>query len=91
MPIDGVAKQALDHRATGAANFNVADPSVGIANGRDMDRWQFNGDSPHAAPLDDFNFNGSMGMNGVDNNFTWEMIGLGLEEPLPTQDRIDEL
>lgn len=33
-----------------------------------------------------------MGMGGVDsNNFTWEMIGLGLEEPLPTQESIDEL
>lgn len=25
------------------------------------------------------------------NEFQWEMIGLGLEEPLPTQDIIDEL
>ena len=25
------------------------------------------------------------------NDFTWEMIGLGLEEPLPVQDAIDEL
>lgn len=23
--------------------------------------------------------------------FSWEMVGLGLEEPLPTQDVIDEL
>jgi hypothetical protein len=27
-------------------------------------------------------------MNG---DFSWEMIGLGLEEPLPSQDVIDEL
>ena len=27
----------------------------------------------------------------VDENFTWEMIGLGLEEPLPTQEAVDEL
>lgn len=27
----------------------------------------------------------------IDENFSWEMIGLGLEEPLPTQDAIDEL
>lgn len=42
--------------------------------------------------MDDFSFNGniSMGIN-VDNSFTWEMIGLGLEEPLPPQDTIDEL
>ena len=28
---------------------------------------------------------------GLDDNFSWEMIGLGLEEPLPTQEAIDEL
>ena len=33
----------------------------------------------------------NMGMGIDDNTFTWEMIGLGLEEPLPTQDTIDEL
>ncbi len=33
--------------------------------------------------------NMSMGID--DNTFTWEMIGLGLEEPLPPQDTIDEL
>ena len=27
----------------------------------------------------------------IDENFTWEMIGLGLEEPLPTQEAIDDL
>ena len=26
-----------------------------------------------------------------DDGMTWEMIGLGLEEPLPTQEAIDEL
>lgn len=42
--------------------------------------------------MDDFSFNNniSMGMN-IDNSFTWEMIGLGLEEPLPPQETIDEL
>jgi hypothetical protein len=92
IPIDRSAKQPLDPRTAGTANFNVIDPSLGgTANGRDMDRWNFNGDSPHTAPLDDFNFNGGMGIGGVDNNFTWEMIGLGLEEPLPPQETIDEL
>ena len=33
--------------------------------------------------------NMSMGLD--DNTFTWEMIGLGLEEPLPPQETIDEL
>lgn len=28
---------------------------------------------------------------GLDTNFSWEMIGLGLEEPMPTQEAIDEL
>lgn len=26
-----------------------------------------------------------------DDGMTWEMVGLGLEEPLPTQEAIDEL
>ncbi|KAL1843150.1 hypothetical protein VTJ49DRAFT_2900 [Mycothermus thermophilus] len=89
MTLDGTPRsQPLNQRAGG---FNVADPSIGIANGRDMDRWNFSGESPHAAPLDDFNFNNNMGMGGVDNNFPWEMIRLGLEEPLPPQETIDEL
>lgn len=28
---------------------------------------------------------------GLDDPMSWEMIGLGLEEPLPTQEAIDEL
>ena len=28
---------------------------------------------------------------GLDSNFSWELIGLGLEEPLPMQEAIDEL
>lgn len=67
------------------------DPALTMAGNGD---WQLPGESsPHAAGLDDFNFN-SMAMdmgNTVDANFTWEMIGLGLEEPLPTQETIDEL
>lgn len=88
---DGKAKQNQHPAAT--ANFNVTDPSIGIASGRDMDRWRFNADSPQNVPRDDFNFNGSMAMNMNDmgSNFTWEMIGLGLEEPLPPQETIDEL
>jgi hypothetical protein len=61
----------------------------------DMDRRTFNnGESPQqAAPMDDFNFQADMGMgiNNVGGDFTWEMIGLGLEEPLPPQETIDEL
>ncbi|KAH6636717.1 fungal-specific transcription factor domain-containing protein [Chaetomium tenue] len=93
IPLDGAAKQPLNQRAAATANFNVTDPSINIASSRDMDRWHFNADSPNNPPLEDFNFNGgmAMGMGGVDNNFTWEMIGLGLEEPLPPQETIDEL
>lgn len=29
--------------------------------------------------------------SAFDDGMTWEMIGLGLEEPLPTQEAIDEL
>lgn len=30
-------------------------------------------------------------MLGMDDSFSWEMIGLGLEEPMPSQEAIDEL
>lgn len=30
-------------------------------------------------------------IGGLGNTFSWEMIGLGLDEPLPTQDVIDDL
>ncbi|KAL2019245.1 hypothetical protein VTK56DRAFT_9972 [Thermocarpiscus australiensis] len=88
----GGANQPLNQRAAATANFNVTDPSIGIASSRDMDRWHFNAESPNG-PTENFNINGNMGMgmSGVDNNFTWEMIGLGLEEPLPPQETIDEL
>ncbi|KAI1339580.1 fungal-specific transcription factor [Xylariaceae sp. FL0016] len=88
-------EQVQPQQAPVTADFSVTDPSITIASDRDMDRWRFNGDSPQAGPgaLDDFNFAGnmSMGMNSIDPSFTWEMIGLGLEEPLPPQETIDEL
>jgi hypothetical protein len=58
-----------------------------------MDRWPFSGESPQTGNLEDFNFNANMAvpMGNVAGNFTWEMIGLGLEEPLPPQETIDEL
>ncbi|KAK3394551.1 fungal-specific transcription factor domain-containing protein [Podospora didyma] len=94
--VDRSPKPQPNQRAAATANFNVADPSINIASSRDMDRWHFNAESPGAppnVPIEDFNFNSSMGMGmgSVDNNFTWEMIGLGLEEPLPPQETIDEL
>lgn len=74
-----------------SASLGLPTPSIAI-NG-EHDNWQhLNGESPQpGASLDDFNFN-SMPMGlGPGNNFTWEMIGLGLEEPLPPQETIDEL
>jgi hypothetical protein len=91
--VDTSGKQSHRGAAAPTTNFTVTDPTIGIASSRDMDRWNFSGESPQNAPIDDFNFNSnlSMGMNSVEANFTWEMIGLGLEEPLPPQETIDEL
>lgn len=63
----------------------------------DMDRWNHTPDSPRAAQAEDFNFNANpnpslaIPVNADGSNFSWEMIGLGLEEPLPAQESIDEL
>lgn len=59
----------------------------------DTESWRFNQDPAQSGPADDFDFAASMGMDmgGVGSSFTWEMIGLGLDEPLPPQDIIDEL
>lgn len=66
---------------------NVADAFS--ANKGDLDRWNLTADnSPRPpAPPDSFDFSAIP----IPNNFTWEMIGLGLEEPLPPQESIDEL
>jgi hypothetical protein len=73
-----------------AGDFNISNPAIGIV--ENTDRWRFNGESPQP-PLNDLGFGAdmSMGMGLDDNTFTWEMIGLGLEEPLPPQETIDEL
>ena len=83
-----------NEKAAAKANFGVADPSINIASSRDMDRWHYNADSPpQPGSIDEFNFNSNMNMNmsNVDSQFTWEIINLGLDEPLPPQDTIDEL
>jgi hypothetical protein len=79
-------------RSVPATDFDVQN----ILNGVNDERWRFQGESPQPPqpPLDDLGFNsGDLNMNiGLDDNtFTWEMIGLGLEEPLPPQETIDEL
>lgn len=78
-------------KATAGAGINVTNSGMGLGTDLDMDGWQMNSDSPQTAK--EFNFNSSMPMslNDVPSDFTWEMIGLGLEEPLPPQETIDEL
>jgi hypothetical protein len=75
--------------------FGAPDPAIGMAGGPDMERWQYNAsDSPQNGGMEDFNFNAprmDMGMDNAEATFTWEMVGLGLEEPLPPQETIDEL
>ncbi|PNH37309.1 hypothetical protein VD0004_g9476 [Verticillium dahliae] len=89
--------------AAAGGGFSGQNATLTLRGDRDMDRWQFAGESPQPGPpMDDFNFNTSMtpglnpnmpmGMGNLNNtNFPWEMIGLGLEEPLPPQETIDEL
>ncbi|KAI1349588.1 fungal-specific transcription factor domain-containing protein [Xylaria sp. FL0043] len=86
-------EQARNQQAAVPPNFNVANPSLAITGDRDLDRWRFSGESPQGNGLDEFSFtnNMPMSMNSMDPSFTWEMIGLGLEEPLPPQETIDEL
>ncbi|KAL6858588.1 fungal-specific transcription factor domain-containing protein [Trichoderma novae-zelandiae] len=92
-PTKGVGIQIpnANNQSNAPAAMPMSNPNMGM-NGEE--RWHFNnGESPQAAPLDDFGFNANMGMpvNNMPGNFTWEMIGLGLEEPLPPQETIDEL
>jgi hypothetical protein len=86
-------EQSRTQQPTGPANFNVNSTPIGLASDRDLDRWRFGGESPQGNGLEDFNFASNMplNMNNMDPSFTWEMIGLGLEEPLPPQETIDEL
>ena len=86
--VSGVASRS--HPAT---DFGVPNASIGAVNGVNADRWGFNGESPVQPPMDDLTFTAdmNMGMPIDGGTFTWEMIGLGLEEPLPPQETIDEL
>lgn len=88
----GIPMNSAPQQSASATNLGVANQNLGISG--DGDRWRFNGESPQPGTLDDFNFNTAnmgMPMNNVGGNFTWEMIGLGLDEPLPPQETIDEL
>lgn len=88
--VNNIATPSPNQRPAGTPNFGVTDPALGMSNSPGMDRWRFAGNSPHAP--EDFNFSGNVDIGlGVDPNLTMEMISLGLEEPLPTQETIDEL
>ncbi|KAL0936629.1 binuclear zinc transcription factor [Colletotrichum truncatum] len=97
IPLGLDAASARNQHSASVPNFSVTSSNLAVPADRDAERWRFNGESPQtqnaAPPMDDFNFNSnmSMGLNNVGSNFTWEMIGLGLEEPLPPQETIDEL
>ncbi|KAG9238615.1 fungal-specific transcription factor domain-containing protein [Amylocarpus encephaloides] len=86
--VSGVTPRSLP-----ATDFGVSNASIGAVNGVNADRWGFNGESPVQPPMDDLTFTAdmNMGMPIDGGTFTWEMIGLGLEEPLPPQETIDEL
>ncbi|KAG5912660.1 hypothetical protein E4U42_002023, partial [Claviceps africana] len=91
MPPPGAHDAAAAPRGLG-----LVDAAMGMPEEGDLDQWQhFGGDSPQGGrALDDFTFDSRLGMpvNGVgEGNFTWEMTGLGLEEPLPPQETMDEL
>lgn len=74
------------------ANPDFQSQSQGVLNGLTPEGWRYNKESPQQ-PMDDLTFTSDMtiGMGLDDSTITWEMIGLGLEEPLPPQDTIDDL
>ncbi|KFY91106.1 hypothetical protein V498_05695 [Pseudogymnoascus sp. VKM F-4517 (FW-2822)] len=78
--------------ATANADFGVNNPDIAVVNDRDHERWYQPGDSPQPG-MEELAFDPNLNMGGMtmDPTFTWEMIGLGLDEPLPPQDTIDEL
>lgn len=72
------------------ADFVVQRADIAVVNDRDHERWHFPGDSPQPVMENHMAFDPNLGMT-MDPTFTWEMIGLGLDEPLPPQETIDEL
>ncbi|TGO49338.1 hypothetical protein BCON_0213g00150 [Botryotinia convoluta] len=74
-------------RTAPTPNLNVPSPNIGV----DGERWRYNNDAQPT--LNDMGFSATIGMGmGLDDfPSTWEMIGLGIEEPLPLQEVIDEL
>ncbi|KAI9732464.1 MAG: hypothetical protein M1818_007502 [Claussenomyces sp. TS43310] len=75
-------------------DFDVTNPNISFVAEGDAERWNVPTTSPQVLPMmDDMAFDASMdmGMTMDEANFSWEMIGLGLDEPLPPQETIDEL
>ena len=61
----------------GVMNIDMSAPMDGLLNTNN-----FEDPAPNAIPDIDL---------AIDENFSWEMIGLGLEEPLPCPEAVDEL
>lgn len=81
--------------ASGVRLQSVQAPDMSVpslSTGVDGDRWRYNS---NPQPTLDMGFSTTtMGIEmGLDDNSfnTWEMIGLGIEEPLPLQEVVDEL
>ncbi|TGO89783.1 hypothetical protein BPOR_0094g00180 [Botrytis porri] len=68
-------------------DLNVPSPNIGVYG----ERWRYNNDAQPT--LNEMGFSATVGMGmGLDDfPSTWEMIGLGIEEPLPLQEVVDEL
>ncbi|KAL8825566.1 MAG: hypothetical protein Q9170_007746 [Blastenia crenularia] len=62
--------------------MDIQDPAANF-----MENLAVQNDNPTTTMLPDLNTTASP----IDDGMTWEMVGLGLEEPLPTQEAIDEL
>ncbi|KAF7951445.1 hypothetical protein EAE96_006754 [Botrytis aclada] len=74
-------------RTAPTPDLNVSSPNIGV----DGERWRYNNDAQPTLNAMGFSANIGMGMGLDDFPSTWEMIGLGIEEPLPLQEVIDEL
>lgn len=70
------------------ANFTVHSPNIIMTGNRDQEMWP--GGSPAPGMADEMGFDPNLNMS-MDPSFQWELIGLGLQEPLPPQETIDEL
>jgi hypothetical protein len=76
-----------------AGDFSMPNPDLTPGGEAGQQRWYLPGNSPQNAgeeiPFDPTMSSGNLG--SLDPNFSWEMISLGLDEPLPPQETVDEL